>query len=95
MADIVRHLLISGRVQGVGFRASMCVEAERLGVRGWVRNRRNGCVEALALGPEAGVIGLLDWSRRGPPGAGVSNVEVSIPEVVPSGISGFNYLPTE
>ena len=52
---VTRHLQISGRVQGVGFRYSMQREAARLGLTGWVRNRRDGSVEALVQGDEAAV----------------------------------------
>jgi acylphosphatase len=65
------RLRISGRVQGVGFRYAMQSEATRRGLNGWVRNRRDGSVEALVQG-EAAVVGtLVDWARRGPPGARV------------------------
>ena len=72
---MAKHLLISGRVQGVGFRYSMAEEAERLGVTGWVRNRRDGTVEAVVDGVAAEA--LLAWARRGPPSARVTDVTVS------------------
>lgn len=68
---LTRRIEILGRVQGVGFRYAMQSEAERLGVRGWVRNRRDGSVEALAHGEPAAVERLIEWARRGPPGARV------------------------
>jgi len=74
---MAKHLLISGRVQGVGFRYSMAEEAERLGVTGWVRNRRDGTVEAVIDGQDAAVEALLAWARRGPPSAHVSDVTIS------------------
>lgn len=74
---MAKHLLISGRVQGVGFRYSMAEEAERLGVTGWVRNRRDGTVEAVIDGQDAAVEVLLAWARRGPPSAHVSDVTIS------------------
>src|SRR2546421_12938603 len=72
-----KPLVISGRVQGVGFRYSMSEEAERLGVTGWVRNRRDGTVEAVIDGAPGAVEGLLAWARRGPRGASVSGVRVT------------------
>jgi acylphosphatase len=74
---MAKHLVISGRVQGVGFRYSMAEEAERLGVTGWVRNRRDGMVEAVIDGQAAAVDALLAWARRGPPSAHVTGVAVS------------------
>jgi acylphosphatase len=74
---MAKHLLISGWVQGVGFRYSMAEEAERLGVTGWVRNRRDGTVEAVVEGEATAVDALLAWARRGPPSARVTEVTVS------------------
>ena len=71
---ITRHFIIDGRVQGVGFRWSMCYEAERLKLAGWVRNLSNGTVEALAHGSRQQVNALTVWAHRGPPGARVSLV---------------------
>ena len=74
---MARHLLISGYVQGVGFRYSMVRQAQRLGVVGWVRNRRDGTVEAIVDGPADAVAAIIDWVRVGPPGAHVTDVAVS------------------
>lgn len=71
---ICRNLRIQGRVQGVGYRWSLCVEAERLGLSGWVRNRRDGSVEALVSGPAEALDALLLWVQRGPPMARVDRV---------------------
>ena len=71
------HLRISGRVQGVGFRYSMQHEAERLGVTGWVRNCRDGTVEAVVDGTPAAVEAILEWARRGPPVARVQGVAIT------------------
>jgi len=68
------RLIIEGRVQGVWFRESTRREAERLGVHGWVRNRREGTVEVVAEGPEESVRKLVDWCHHGPPSARVSRV---------------------
>lgn len=68
------HLNITGRVQGVYYRASMLQEAQRLGLTGWVMNCPDGSVEALAEGWKAKLEELIDWCRQGPEGARVSGV---------------------
>jgi acylphosphatase len=77
MTHACQHLLIHGYVQGVYYRASMVQEARRLGVAGWVRNRRDGAVEALVLGDAASVQALVDWAHRGPEQARVERLEVT------------------
>ena len=82
---VTRQIRVSGRVQGVGYRDALCAEAERLGVRGWVRNRTDGTVEALLQGSGDSVKRLIDWARRGPPAARVSGLaESEAPNVRPS-----------
>ena len=71
-----RHVLVSGRVQGVGFRYFVAREAQRLGLSGWVRNLRDGCVEALLCGPQMEVALLLGLLCKGPPAARVDDVRV-------------------
>jgi acylphosphatase len=68
------ELRITGRVQGVGFRYALRDEATRLAVSGWVRNRSDGSVQALAQGRPEAVEALVAWARRGPPGSRVSEV---------------------
>lgn len=68
------HCLVSGRVQGVWFRASTQREARRLGLTGWVRNLPDGRVELMASGPEAPLKALKRWLHRGPPAAQVEEV---------------------
>jgi acylphosphatase len=63
-------------VQGVWFRASTCAEAERLGLRGWVRNLSDGTVEAHFEGDADAVAEMIAWCRRGPSGADVASVDV-------------------
>jgi acylphosphatase len=75
MTEKTLHLVIHGRVQGVWFRESTRQEAERLGVRGWVRNRGDGTVEAMVQGDSAAVAALLAWTHHGPPLARVTRVE--------------------
>jgi acylphosphatase len=70
------HAVVHGRVQGVGYRATTMDEARRLGLAGWVRNRVDGGVEALAEGPEAKLNLFLAYLNRGPWGARVTFVEV-------------------
>ncbi|MEF8730785.1 MAG: acylphosphatase [Candidatus Accumulibacter meliphilus] len=72
--EVCRNLRIHGRVQGVGYRWSLVVEATRLGLRGWVRNRRDGSVEALVSGSLEAVDALLVWAHRGPSMARVDRV---------------------
>ncbi len=68
-----RRVVVGGRVQAVGFRASCRYEAQRAGVSGWVTNRPDGMVEALFEGDEAAVGAMVDWMRHGPPGARVES----------------------
>jgi acylphosphatase len=74
--NVVKHLRIHGRVQGVGYRYTMHSRAGMAGVTGWVRNRRDGAVEAMLAGDEAAVNQLIAWARQGPPGASVSRVDI-------------------
>jgi len=76
MSDGIRriHLHVTGVVQGVFFRAHTRDEARRLGLSGWVRNRQDGSVEAVAEGPEDALRQLASWCHRGSSGAVVESV---------------------
>ena len=83
---------VKGRVQGVWFRAWTINEATRRGLRGWVRNRRDGSVEALFSGPSRQVDGMVEACRRGPTAAQVDDVEIEPAEDPVE--DGFRQLPT-
>ena len=83
---------IRGEVQGVWFRSWTVEEATRRALRGWVRNRRDGSVEALFAGPAAAVDEMIAACRRGPPAARVAEVETSPAAEAPP--PGFRQLPT-
>lgn len=74
------RIRVYGRVQGVFFRNWTMDKARSLGVRGWVRNRRDGSVELVAFGEEESVEGLIAACRTGPPAAKVERIEVEIVE---------------
>src|SRR5450755_1513461 len=90
-AAVTLHLLISGRVQGVGFRYAFADEARSRKLRGWVRNRRDGSVEAIVAGPAAAVDAIVAWSRRGPAAAQVTAVETTVTE---GDFASFEVAPT-
>src|ERR1700733_5144293 len=73
--DVIFQVVIRGGVQGVGFRAWAEVTALELGVQGWVRNNRDGSVEALLAGPEEVVLTMIELCRDGPPGAHVEAID--------------------
>ncbi len=72
---IAKRIRVYGRVQGVGFRWYTAREANRLGVGGWVRNRRDGSVEIHAEGEESAVLALQEWAGSGPSSARVERIE--------------------
>ncbi|MCD8486077.1 MAG: acylphosphatase [Desertifilum sp.] len=87
-AGIIRtHVLISGKVQGVGYRFSTVEMAQRYGVKGWVRNLPDRRVEAVFEGEPEAVESLLNWCHQGPPAAVVDAVEVH--SETPEGFSRF------
>ena len=87
------RLRISGRVQMVGYRAWAIEAATDLGLRGWVRNRRDGTVEAVVSGPADAVEAMIAACRRGPPAARVAAVEVA--EDDDEGSAGFTARSSE
>ena len=89
---IARHLMIHGVVQGVCYRATAMSEAKRLGLHGWVRNRSNGCVEALVSGPDQAVREFIAWAHRGPERARVERIDSQTGEHPPH--PDFLKLPT-
>ncbi|KAI5912659.1 acylphosphatase [Thauera sp. 2A1] len=94
LPDVVaRRLAIHGRVQGVWYRASAKAEAQRLGLRGWVRNRLDGSVEALVIGPPDAVEAFVAWACEGPPKAEVTRIDITV-EVVEEAVAGFEQRPT-
>ncbi|QOZ33911.1 acylphosphatase [Bradyrhizobium sp. CCBAU 53421] len=76
MSGVIRHVTISGRVQGVGYRAWVDEQANSRGLEGWVRNRRDGSVEAVFAGPDDVVADMIAACRRGPFSARVDSVQV-------------------
>jgi len=85
------RVVIEGRVQGVWYRGWTVDEAQRRNLRGWVRNRRDGSVEALFAGDAAQVDDMVRACRQGPPAARVENVSAH-PAEDPGG--GFRHMPT-
>jgi acylphosphatase len=96
---VIRHVIVRGRVQGVGYRAFVEHEAQRLALHGWVRNCRDGSVEAVFAGPRAAVEAMIETCRRGPFSARVSEliqregIEADLSERVEG--EGFSVLPTD
>lgn len=88
---MARHLVIHGRVQGVGYRESMRSVAQRLGITGWVRNRRDGSVEAVIEGTPEALEAMLAWARHGPPVAHVD--QLAVDECADEGLAEFQRKP--
>jgi acylphosphatase len=87
--------MISGQVQGVGYRWNMVAAARGFGVTGWVRNRRDGSVEACLCGDSEAVASLIAWARHGPPGARVEHVHVELADSADcAGCADFVEWPT-
>lgn len=73
--SVIRHIVVRGRVQGVGYRAFVEEEARALGLGGWVRNCRDGTVEALLVGEAAVVETMIEVCKRGPYAARVDQID--------------------
>ena len=86
--DAARRIVVSGIVQGVGFRAATVRQAQAAGVAGWVRNRRDGSVEVWVEGDQEAVAELVDWLADGPRHATVTDRDVT--EEQPQGYSSFD-----
>ena len=71
------HLLVSGKVQGVFFRQALKVVAKKNNVLGWVRNLKDGCVEAILEGDNNSINSVIEWTRIGPANSRVDDIEVS------------------
>ena len=90
------YVLVTGRVQGVGFRWFVRSHATALELRGWARNRRDGRVELEVVGPRERIEQLLDQLREGPPASEVEDVALHwLPEPPAGGPSAFEIRPTE
>jgi len=90
---IARRLTVRGRVQGVGYRDATIGAARVCGVCGWVRNRRDGTVEAFVQGDAACVERMIEWCRRGPPAARVIAVDIA-DGVVEASLADFAMRPS-
>ena len=91
MNEMARHVLIEGRVQSIGYRWAMGEQATRLGVAGWVCNRRDGSVEAMLQGSDTAVEALIRWAWKGPPAARVDAIEMDAGD---GEFVGFERQPT-
>ena len=93
--NTTRRLRISGRVQGVGYRGALRRQALACGLAGWVRNRRDGTVEAVLQGDARSVEQVIAWARCGPPAARVDRVDAEAADgEAGRPYAGFTELPT-
>ena len=88
MTDVGRHVRVTGRVQGVFFRAWTQQQANHLGVKGWVRNAPDGSVEGHLEGDETQVLQLVELLHQGPPSAEVGKVDVEVADL--TGAASFD-----
>lgn len=86
------RVFVSGIVQGVGFRASTRMQAQKLGLAGWVRNRRDDRVEVVFEGDAQAVGKAVDWCRQGPSAATVKDLQIE--DESPEGLTMFEVRPT-
>jgi len=93
MSVVARRVVVRGVVQGVGYRYAMVDAAGAAGVVGWVRNRREGSVEAVVQGDGAAVLAMVAWCERVPAGARVDAVEVA-DVAVDDTLDGFTQRPS-
>lgn len=94
MPDLIAlHVIVHGRVQGVGYRDAAVQAAFELAVTGWVRNRAQGTVEIVVQGTPDAVERFVQWCRRGPPLARVAHV-TSVPAVLDPALSAFEWRAT-
>jgi len=91
---MAKKLIIEGRVQGVGYRASFAAQATELGLAGWVRNRRDGSVEACIEGDGVAIDKMLMWAKRGPPAAMVTGMLITEHDETIQADITFAILPT-
>ena len=90
--NVSRHVIVRGRVQGVGYRAFVAHEADRRALEGWVRNRRDGTVEAVFAGPDDAVRAMIGTCRKGPPGSHVEAIEERAELAAGRGFLGGPYV---
>lgn len=86
-----KHLIITGRVQGVGFRQATHQKARQIGITGWVRNRKDGTVETMIQGDPPSIEAMIEWLRHGPMLAKVTHLEI---EEADGEFEDFNFLET-
>ena len=77
MEKVIAHIVVSGKVQGVCFRMETKRVAERYNVSGWVRNNRNGTVEAVFEGEKDDIASVIEWCKKGPSHSKVSRVDIT------------------
>ena len=90
MTDLAVHIIVYGQVQRVFFRASAQAQASELGVTGWIRNLHDGTVEVHAEGNQDALSHFIEWCRKGPPLAEVSQCDLNW--VTPQTMSNFKIL---